>query len=164
MAGLLLIGCPPSAPPPLPRHPLNGLWGSSSSGPELLLFAQPDGGLAWSPRRFRVLDKNITLTHHCRDISFDDAGQLVIPPGTAAAGVAVPGPNGLSLQWTAPLELLSTNLGCGLEDPFPYQRGEISGNFADGSVVLQADWFDLDGFRSRIERTEFTAERKTRCE
>lgn len=163
---LTFLACPPPTPvaTPLPVHPLNGLWGSPTGPEEVLLFGADDGGLLWSPRRIRILDGGLLLTHHCRDLDVNPTGRLTARRGTASAGPAIEADGGWVLQWTASTEALlfaSNNLDCG--------RGTlgapvVSGQVLDGSVSIRIDWFRTDGGLAHSERIEFTARRRTRCE
>ena len=166
LAALLLLACPLPTPMAIPLrvHPMNGLWGSTTGPEELLLFGQDDGGLAWSPRRIRVLDGGLVLTHHCRDLEVVETGKLTARRGTASAGPAIEADGGWLLQWTASTEALlfaSSNLDCGrgtLGTPV------VSGQLLDGSVTIRVDWFRSDGGLAHSERIDFTAQRRTRCE
>ncbi|MDP3500655.1 MAG: hypothetical protein Q8S33_09995 [Myxococcales bacterium] len=149
---------------PLPPHPMNGLWGSTTGPEELLLFGGADGGLVWSPRRIRMLDGGLLLTHHCRDLEVDATGRLTARVGTFSAGPATEADGGWFLQWTAPTDTLrfaSDNLDCGRN---AFGPPEISGQLLDGTVTIRIDWFKSDGGLGRSERVGFTARRRSLCE
>jgi hypothetical protein len=143
---------------------MNGLWGSQRGPEELLLFGSEDGGLVWSPRRIRIFDGGLLLTHHCRDLDVDSTGRLSARRGTFSAGPATETDGGWALEWTASTESLrfaAGHISCGRDS---LGVPTISGQFFDASVVIHVDRVGPDGGVVRIETIEFPAQRRTRCE